>query len=88
MKDFELLKRTYPTSVYERPCDGYEYIVNNYTNEDLIKNKIKLTNLQKTIKIGEKYIYEVAKVNNEFKIMSICFTNFAIIREKLFIFDE
>ena len=31
MKDFELLKRTYPVSEFDRPCDGFVYILDNST---------------------------------------------------------
>ena len=48
-------------------------------NNDTTSNTYKTLEKQKNVNF---------KVNNEFKIMSICFTNFAIIREKLFIFDE
>ena len=34
MKDFELLKRTYPVSRYDRLCDGYDYIIKNSTEEE------------------------------------------------------
>ena len=28
-KDFDLLKRSYPVSQYDRYCDGYKYILEN-----------------------------------------------------------
>jgi len=88
MKDFELLKRTYPVSQHERNCDGYDYIVNNSTKEERLEWGIDLNELQRVIKIGEKYIYQVAKESQEFKIMYLCFTNYAIIRKKIFKLED
>ena len=88
MKDFELLKRTYPVSQHERFCDGYDYIMKNSTPEERKEWEINENELQKTIKEGEKYIYQVAKENGEFKIMCLCFTNYAIIRKKIFKFED
>jgi hypothetical protein len=34
MKEFELLKRTYPISQYDRLCDGYLYILDNSSTEE------------------------------------------------------
>ena len=84
MKDFDLLKRTFPISQYERLCDGYDYIINHSTPEEREEWRIDLNDLQKTINIGEKYIYQVAKDDNEFKVMSLCFSNYAIIRKFIF----
>lgn len=84
MKDFELLKRTYPTSRYDRPCDGYVYILKNSTRRQRKKWGIKTKELQQIIRRGEKYIYQVAKEGKEFKTISMCFENHAIIREFMF----
>ena len=88
MHDFELLKRTYPVSQYERFCDGYDYIKNNSTEAERLSWGIDVNDLQMVIKIGEKYIYQVAKEGKEFKIMCLCFKNFEIIRKYLFEFNE
>lgn len=88
MPKFELLKRTYPTSQYDRLCDGYNYIINNSTPEERLEWEIDLNDLQKIIKAGEKYIYQVAKENREFKIMCLCFKNYEIIRKKIFKFED
>jgi len=88
MHDFELLKRTYPTSQYERFCDGYDYIVKNSTEEERREWGIDLNELQRVIKTGEKYIYQVAKEGREFKVMCLCFTNYAIIRKKIFKLED
>jgi len=88
MKNFELLKRTYPVSEFDRLCDGYEYIIYNSTPEQRLKWNIIDNELQKIIKSGEKYIYQVAKEKKEFKIMSLCFKNYEIIRNFFFIFDD
>ena len=77
MKDFELLKRTYSTSKYRRICDGYLYILDNTTTEERHKLKINVRELQ-------KYIYQVGKDFGVFKIMCICFSNYEIIRKKMF----
>ena len=88
MKDFELLKRTYPVSKYERFCDGYEYIMKNSSPEERKEWDIDEKELQRVIKIGEKYIYQVAKEGKEFKVMYLCFTNYEIIRKNMFKFDD
>lgn len=88
MKDFELLKRTYPTSEYDRICEGYLYILDNTTTEQRMELKINARELQREIKKGEKYIYQVAKENGVFKTMSLCFSNYEIIRKKLYKLDD
>lgn len=88
MKDFELLKRTYPVSKCERFCDGYEYIMKNSSPEERKEWDIDEKELQRVIKIGEKYIYQVAKEGKEFKVMYLCFTNYEIIRKNMFKFDD
>jgi len=88
MKDFELLKRTYPISEYDRPCDGYDYIMKNSTEEERLEWGLDMNELQRVIKEGEKYIYQVAKEGREFKTMYLCFTNYAIIRKKIFKLDD
>ena len=88
MKDFELLKRTYPVSQYDRPCDGYDYIIKNSTEEERKEWGLDINELQKVIKKDEKYIYQVAKENGEFKIMYLCFANYAIIRKFIFKLED
>ena len=88
MKDFELLKRTYPVSEFDRPCDGYDYIIKNSTEKERKEWEIDLNELQQVIKEGEKYIYQVAKESKEFKVMCLCFNNYAIIRKKIFKFED
>lgn len=88
MKDFELLKRTYPVSEFNRICDGFIFILDNTTLEERKEWKINARELQREIKAGEKYIYQVAKENGEFKIMSMCFPNYAIIRRYIFKLDD
>jgi hypothetical protein len=88
MKDFELLKRTYPVSECDRPCDGYDYIMKNSTEDERLEWGLDMNELQRVIKEGEKYIYQVAKEGREFKTMYLCFTNYAIIRKKIFKLDD
>jgi hypothetical protein len=88
MKDFELLKRTYPVSEFERQCDGFAYICDHTTPEERKEWKINLKELQRTIKPGEKYIYQVAKDNGVFKVMCLSFSNYAIIRKNIFGFED
>lgn len=88
MKDFDLLKRTYPISEIDRLCDGYDYIVANSTIEERQEWQIDLNELQRVIRTGEKYIYQVAKEGREFKTMCLCFKNYEIIRKKIFKFDD
>jgi hypothetical protein len=88
MKDFELLKRTYPVSHYERFCDGFDFIRKNSSEEERLEWGINLNDLQRVIKIGEKYIYQVAKEGKEFKTMCLCFKNYEIIRKNIFKLDD
>ncbi len=88
MQDFELLKRTYPISEFDRFCDGYDYIMKNSTAEERQEWGIKECDLQRIIKEGEKYIYQVAKEGKEFKTMCLSFSNYAIIRKKIFKFED
>jgi hypothetical protein len=88
MKDFELLKRTYPVSQYDRPCDGYDYIMKNSTEEERKEWGLNFNELQRIIKKDEKYIYQVAKEGREFKIMYLCFNNYAIIRKFIFKLED
>lgn len=84
MKNFQLLKQTFPISQIDRNCDGYEYIINNTTKEERKKCGIDDNKLQKIIKIGEKYLYRVGKINNEFKTMCIALSNFEVLRKNYF----
>ena len=84
MKGFELLKRTYPVSQCERYCDGYEYIMKNSSSEERKSWRIDENSLQRVIKEGEKYIYQVAKEGEEFKTLCLCFENYAIIRKWIY----
>jgi len=88
MKDFVLLKRTYPVSEYDRPCDGFYYILDNTTAEQRKEWRINARELQRTIKAGEKYIYQVGKERGEFKVMSLCFTNYEIIRKNIYKLED
>jgi hypothetical protein len=89
MKDFELLKRTYPISEYERPCDGLFFIMENSTPEERMTWGINAREeLQQKIKAGEKYIYQVAKDHGVFKVMCLCFSNYAIIRKYIFKLED
>lgn len=88
MNNFELLKRTYPISEFNRYCDGYYYILDNTTIEQRKEWGINTPKLQNIIKRDEKYIYQVAKMNGEFKTMSLCFTNYEIIRKYIFKMED
>ena len=88
MKDFELLKRTYPVSEFNRNCDGFLYILDNTTTEERKEWKINAKELQRVIKADEKYIYQVATEHGVFKIMSMSFENYAIIRKYIFGIDD
>jgi hypothetical protein len=88
MNNFVLLRRTYPVSEFDRFCDGYDYILQNSTLEERKEWGIDMNELQRVIKEGEKYIYQVAKEGEEFKIMCLSFTNYAIIRKKIFKFED
>ena len=89
MKDFELLKRTYPVSRINRNCDGYDFILKNSTPKQRKKWGVDSSELQQEIKIGERYIYEVAKESYKiFKVKCLCFKNYAIIRKHIFGIDD
>ena len=88
MKDFELLKRTYPVSEFNRNCDGYLYILDNTTPKERHDWFIDINELKREIKAGEKYIYQVAKEYGELKIMSMSYENYAIIRKFIFGIDD
>lgn len=88
MKHFELLKRTYPTSQFNRICDGYDFILKNSTQEERDEWGVKESELQRIIKGGEKYIYQVAKEGKEFKTLCVSFTNYKIIRKYIFKMED
>jgi len=89
MSDFTLLKRTYPVSKTNRVCDGYRYILDNTTSKQRKEWGIKTEDLQREIREGERYIYEVAKENYRiFKAKYISFSNYAIIRKHIFGIDD
>lgn len=88
MIDFVLLKRTYPVSEYDRPCDGFYFILDNTTIEERMEWRINARELQKVIKEGEKYIYQVGKENGVFKTMCLCFKNYEIIRKKIYKLED
>jgi hypothetical protein len=50
MKDFVLLKRTYPVSDFDRNCDGFVYILDNTTTEERKEWRINARELQQMIK--------------------------------------
>ena len=82
--DFELLKRTYPISEFDRVCDGYQYILDNTTPKQRRKWGIVKRKLRLRIRKGEKYIYQVAKEGIEFKTMCLSFENYTIIRKYIY----
>jgi len=84
MSKFTLLKRTYPTSKEYRECDGYKYIMENYTVEQRVAAGIDDEKLKKIIQSGETYMYQVGKENNKFKTKYISIENFELIRLNLF----
>lgn len=84
MKEFVLLKRTYPISTSERECDGYKYLLDKTTEDERNSWGVDLSKLKQTIKENEKYIYQVGKENGEFRVFSICFENYAIIRKFIY----
>ena len=88
MNDLILLKRTYPISKFNRFCDGFFFIKKNFTDEELKKMGINPNKIQRIIKEGEKYIYQVAKDGKEFKTLSLSFHNFELIRKHIFKFDD
>ena len=88
MKDFELLKRTYPVSEFDRNCDGFVYILDNTTTEERKEWRINARELQRIIKEGEKYMYIVGKEEGKFQYLCVCFPNYAIIRKHIFGIDD
>jgi hypothetical protein len=89
MAEFVLLKRTYPISTIERECDGYTYLAEKTTEEQRKEWGVDLNNLRKTIKENEKYMYQVGKEDGNFKVFSMSFENYRIIRKFIYgIADE
>lgn len=89
MKDFELLKRTYPISQKNRICDGYDFIMKNSTPKQRLEWGVDAEKLQREILAGERYIYEVAKESYKvFKVKYVSFSNYAIIRKHIFGIDD
>ena len=88
MKDFELLKRTYPVSEFKRLCDGYFFILENTTPEERKEWNVNVEDLQREIMVDEKYIYQVAKEGKVFKALCLSFSNYAIIRKHIFGNDD
>jgi len=88
MLNFQLLKRTYPISQCDRYCDGYDFIIKNSSESERQEWNFNIIELQRVIKSGEKYIYQVAKEGKDFKIMCLCFKNYEIIRKNIFKLDD
>ena len=88
MLNFQLLKRTYPISQCDRYCDGYDFIIKNSSESERQEWNVNINELQRVIKSGEKYIYQVAKEGKDFKIMCLCFKNYEIIRKNIFKLDD
>lgn len=84
MGGFIYLKRTYPTSQFERECDAYKFLMENSTPEQRVLWGINDQDLKKTIKQEEKYIYQVGKDGDQLKTMCSSFENFALVREHIF----
>lgn len=84
MRDFILLKRTYPISEVERECDGYKFLLENTTVEQRTEWGIDSNSLKSTIKEREKYMYQVGKEHGKFKTFSISFENYRLIRKFIF----
>ena len=83
MEESTQLKRTYPTSLYKRECDGYKYIIDNSTEKERIGWGLVDSELQEIIQINEKYIYEVGKIDKKFITKSTSFKNYKIIRNHI-----
>ena len=88
MKKFELLKQTFPISLYDRECDGYKFIMDNLPKEVRETLGIEDDKLQKIIKEDEKYLYRVAKQDGKFKYMCFSLSNFEIIRKHIFLLED
>lgn len=89
MAEFTLLKRSYPTSQYKRVCDGYDFIINNSTEEERKEWGIDDDDLQKVIDVNEKYVYEVAKTEEgKFGFKAYSFKNYKIIRNYILGFQD
>jgi len=86
--NFELLKRTFPTSQIDRYCDGYKIIIENSTEEERKSWGICDDDIQKIINVGEKYMYQVGKEKGKFKTLTLSFKNFEIIRKFLKKLDD
>jgi bifunctional DNA-binding transcriptional regulator/antitoxin component of YhaV-PrlF toxin-antitoxin module len=88
MKNFQLLKQTFPVSEFDRECDGYKFIMDKLPKEVREKLGIDDNKLQKIIKKGEKYMYRVGKEEGVFHAMTISLSNFEIIRKYIFVLTD
>ena len=88
MKEFQLLKQTFPISEFDRECDGYKFIMDNLPKEVRKELSIDDNKLQKIINAGEKYLYRVGKENGKFSAMTISLSNFEIIRKHIFVLTD
>jgi hypothetical protein len=88
MIKFQLLKQSFPTSQFDRECDGYNYIMENTSKIERESLGIDDEKLVQTIKKGEKYMYRVGKEEGKFKTMSMALSNFEIIRKHYFLFSD
>jgi hypothetical protein len=84
MEGFELLKRTFPISKFDRICDAYRFLKEEVSPKTLKQANVNLETLNHIIKEGEKYIYMVGKQDGKFMTKSMSTTNFEIIRKKIF----
>lgn len=82
---FTLLKRTYPKSKIDRNCDGYEYLITEFTDNELVEKGINKSAIQKVIKKGEVYMYQVGVDEGKFMSKYFSLSNFEIIRKNIFI---
>jgi hypothetical protein len=88
MKDFQLLKQTFPVSQFDRECDGYKFIMERLPKIVRLKLGVNDIDLQRIIEKGEKYMYRVGKENGKFSAMTISLTNFEIIRKHIFVLTD
>jgi hypothetical protein len=85
---FTLLKRTFPKSKVDRECDGYKYLMEELSIEDRKNYQIDDNNIQKHIKKGEVYMYQVGVENGKFKTKCFSLHNFELIRKNIFINED
>jgi hypothetical protein len=80
MKEFVLLKQTFPISEHDRYCDLYLHLKE--------VGGVDMNDFNEIIRDGEKYLYRVGKEKGKFKTMHISLHNFEVSKKKYSLFKD